>query len=207
LNGQQKYNPTLFDLWCRILIETPDSVLWLSEHGNNVAEALRREVAQRGVQPARLIFAQRVENKSDHQARIALADLGLDPFPYNSHSTGIDLLWAGVPLVALRGNTFAGRVGASMLMTAGLELLVAQTPEQYLDIAVGLYHDRQRLSSLRAQLREARESSALFDMAAFTRNLESIYMRMWQDHRSGRRVQILADQESHPQQLATDIGA
>jgi predicted O-linked N-acetylglucosamine transferase (SPINDLY family) len=94
-----------------------------------------------------------------------------------------------------------------MLMTAGLELLVAQTPEQYLDIAVGLYHDRQRLSSLRAQLREARESSALFDMAAFTRNLESIYMRMWQDHRSGRRVQILADQESHPQQLATDIGA
>lgn len=207
MNGSQKYNPPLFDLWCRLLRETPDSVLWLSAPPADGAVALRREVAQRGVQPERLVFAKRVEDKGDHHARLALADLGLDPFPYNSHSTGVDLLWAGVPLLALRGNTFAGRVGASMLLAVGLDSLVVETPEQYVDIALGLYHDRQGLTSLRERLREARQSSPLFDMAGFARNLESIYTRMWENHQSGVRVPILADQACRPQNIVEVSGA
>lgn len=207
LNGVQKYNPPLFDLWCRLLRETPDSVLWLSAPPADGAVALRREAAQRGVQPERLVFAKRVEDKGDHQARLALADLGLDPFPYNSHSTGMDLLWAGVPLLALRGNTFAGRVGASMLLAAGLDTLVAETPEQYLEIGLGLHHDRRRLNSSRERLREDRQSSPLFDMAGFARNLENIYTRMWENHLSGKRVQILADEACLPQKADTEIYA
>ena len=207
LNGPQKYNPPLFDLWCRLLCETPGSVLWLSDHGANSADALRSEAVQRGVQPERLVFARRVDSKGDHHARIALADLGLDPFPYNSHSTGMDLLWAGVPLLALRGNTFAGRVGASMLLAAGLDTLVAETPEQYLEIASRLYRDRQELYSLRERLHEAKQSSPLFDMAGFARSLENIYTCMWENHLSGKRVQILADQACLLEKADTEIDA
>lgn len=206
-NGVQKYNPPLFDLWCRLLRETPGSVLWLSAPAAAGADALRHEAIQRGVQPERLVFAKRIESREDHLARIGLADLGLDPFPYNSHSTGIDLLWAGVPLLALRGNTFAGRVGASMLLAAGLDTLVAETPEQYLEIGLRLYHDRQGLSSLRESLREAKRSSPLFDMAGFARNLENIYTRMWENHLSGKRVQILADQACLLEKADTEIDA
>lgn len=192
LNGSQKYNPPLFDLWCGLLRETPGSVLWLSDPGASGAEALRQEAVRRDVQAERLVFAKRVDSKGDHLARIALADLGLDPFPYNSHSTGIDTLWAGVPLLALHGSTFAGRVGASMLLAAGLDDLVAETPEQYREIALDLYRDRRRLDSLRKRLEEAKQAAPLFDMARFTENLEDVYIRMWENHRSGKRQQILA---------------
>lgn len=207
LNGPQKYNPPLFDLWCRLLRETPGSVLWLSDHGAAGTDALRREAVKRGVQPERLVFARRVESKGDHQARIRLADLGLDPFPYNSHSTGIDLLWAGVPLLALRGDTFAGRVGASMLRAVGLDDLVAETQQQYLEIGLRLYHDRQELNLVRERLHEAKQSSPLFDMAGFTRNLEGIYTRMWEDYRRGKRIPILAVDTFRRQNSDMESGA
>ncbi|MBI5791200.1 MAG: tetratricopeptide repeat protein [Rhodocyclales bacterium] len=207
LNGSQKYNPPLFDLWCRLLRETPGSVLWLSDPGAAGAEALRQEAIRRQVQAERLVFAKRVESKRDHLTRIALADLGLDPFPYNSHSTGIDTLWAGVPLLALRGSTFAGRVGASMLLAAGLDELVAETPEQYLETALGLYHDRARLDGLRQRLDRARQSSPLFDMGRFARNLEDVYLRMWENHGNGKRMPILANEDIRAGQSHKEAGA
>ena len=207
LNGVQKYNPPLFDLWCRLLRETPGSVLWLSDPGTAGADALRQEATRRDVHAERLVFAKRVESRGDHLARIELADLGLDPFPYNSHSTGMDLLWAGVPLLALRGETFAGRVGASMLLAVGLEELVAETPAQYIEIAMRLYNDRQRLSDLRERLRVARRSAPLFNMARFARNLEDIYIRMWENHRNGKHVAILADELFQPKNQDEEIGA
>jgi predicted O-linked N-acetylglucosamine transferase (SPINDLY family) len=185
LNGSQKYNPPLFDLWCGLLRETPGSVLWLSDPGATGADALRQEAIRRDVQAERLVFAKRVDSKGDHLTRIALADLGLDPFPYNSHSTGIDTLWAGVPLLALRGQTFAGRVGASMLLAAGLDSLVA----------------------LRKHLDQAKQSAPLFDMARFTRSLEDVYARMWENHRTGNREPILADDPRGMLQPAAELPA
>jgi predicted O-linked N-acetylglucosamine transferase (SPINDLY family) len=207
LNGSQKYNPPLFDLWCGLLRETPGSVLWLSDPGATGADALRQEAIRRDVQAERLVFAKRVDSKGDHLTRIALADLGLDPFPYNSHSTGIDTLWAGVPLLALRGQTFAGRVGASMLLAAGLDSLVAETPEQYREIALDLYRDRQRLDALRKHLDQAKQSAPLFDMARFTRSLEDVYARMWENHRTGNREPILADDPRGMLQPAAELPA
>ncbi len=177
-NNSYKFNPAVFDLWCRILARAPDSVLWLSHPGDSAAENLRKEIKARGIDVDRLIFSRRVAENADHLARIQVADLALDPFPYNSHSTGVDMLWAGVPMVALRGETFAGRVGASLLCAAGLPELIAETLADYERLVLTLYADRPRLAALHERLRQARATTSLFDMARFTKDLEDLYFEM-----------------------------
>lgn len=174
LNNSYKFNPEVFDLWAGILARAPGSVLWLSRVSESVAIHLRKEAEARGISGERLIFARRVPEHDDHIARLQLADLALDTFPYNSHSTGVDTLWAGVPMIALRGRTFAGRVGASLLAAAGLPELIAETPDDYARLALELFADRKRLADLRARLVDARASAPLFDMAKFARNLEEV---------------------------------
>lgn len=191
-NSSYKYSPPLFDLWADMLRAAPDSVLWLGHPGESAAAALFREIQQRGIDAERLVFADRVDAHIDHLARLQLADLALDPFPYNSHSTGIDTLWAGVPLVALNGTTFAGRVGASMLGAAGMAELVATTPEEYLEIALRLYGNPQQLAQVRKRLIDARATAPLFDMTAFARALEDVYLRMWEQYCAGEKKPILA---------------
>lgn len=191
-NNSYKYNPPLFDIWADMLKRAPDSVLWLSYPGDKAAEALRKEMAGRGVTADRLLFAKRVDAQADHLARVQLADLALDTFPYNSHSTGLDMLWAGVPMVSLLGNHFSSRVGASMLAAAGLKELITHDPKSYVDLAVALYSDRPRLARLRNSLAVSRNTSPLFDMGRFAAALENLYFQMWNQHCSGRREAILA---------------
>lgn len=191
-NAVQKYNPAVFDLWCGILRQAPGSVLWLSWPGDAIAAALRNEAQARGVAPERLIFATRVDSFADHLARTGLADLALDPFPYNSHSTGMDMLWAGVPLLALRGESFAARVGASMLTVSGLDGLVADGHDAYREIALSFHRDRASLAAVRERLRKSNSTGRLFDMKLFARNLESLYQRMWSNHCAGRHEPIPA---------------
>ncbi|EXI83866.1 MAG: putative O-linked N-acetylglucosamine transferase, SPINDLY family [Candidatus Accumulibacter sp. BA-94] len=167
-----------------MLREIDGSCLWLSQPAETAADRLRSEAQRRGVDPPRLIFARRVESRRDHLSRLQLADLALDPFPYNSHSTGIDVLWAGVPMVALLGDTFPGRVGASLLRAAGLPELVASSPDEYCEIARALASDPQRLLQLRNRLAADRRHCPLFDMPGFVRALEDVYRRMWDDQRS-----------------------
>jgi len=192
LNNSYKYNPLLFDSWADILKQAPDSVLWLSHPGESAAVALRGEMKRRGVVADRIVFAKRVDSHVDHVARVRLADLALDTFPYNSHSTGIDMLWAGVPMVTFLGGHFSSRVAASMLATADLGELVAQSAEACRDLALSLYRDRPRLARIRNHLEAGRRSSRLFDMTAFTRALEDVYFRMWEQYCSGERKPILA---------------
>jgi predicted O-linked N-acetylglucosamine transferase (SPINDLY family) len=192
MNIAYKYNPQAMDLWCGLLQQMPDSVLWLARPHDVATANLKKEVETRGIDSSRLIFAPRTESNAEHLARIQLADLALDTFPYNSHSTGIDALWAGVPLVALHGNTFAGRVGASLLKAVGLDELVAATPEAYGDIVLELYRDRNYLASLRKRLADSKRSAPLFDMKMFARDLEDIYYRMWQNHQAGIKVPLTA---------------
>jgi predicted O-linked N-acetylglucosamine transferase (SPINDLY family) len=180
-----KLNPPIFDLWCRLLREVPDSVLWLQEPGADAAANLRGEAAARGVAPARLIFAPRLKSPSAYLGRLQLADLALDTFPYTSHSTGGDLLWAGVPLVTMIGETFASRVAASLLHAVGMPELVAESHEAYFAIARRLALDPGSLASLRARLAAARLAAPLFDTGRFTRDLERLYLEMWRRHQSG----------------------
>ncbi|WP_313952224.1 tetratricopeptide repeat protein [Accumulibacter sp.] len=186
-NNSYKFNPQVFDLWCQLLGESRGSVLWLSQPGESAPDRLRKEAEARGVDPARIIFAPRVDSRADHLSRQQLADLALDPFPYNSHSSGVEILWAGVPMVALLGDTFPGRVGASLLRAAGLDELIAESPDAYYRIALDLARNPQRLRQIRTRLDENKRDCPLFDMPRFVRSLEEVYFRMWTDHLSGIR--------------------
>ncbi|MBF0293907.1 MAG: tetratricopeptide repeat protein [Magnetococcales bacterium] len=185
-NQSCKFNAESFALWCRLLEAVPESLLWLREAPAEAVANLRREAAERGIDPDRLHFAPRTATLEGHLARLALADLALDTFPYNSHATGCDALWSGVPLVTLQGNAFAGRVGASLLHAVGLPELVASDPEGYLALAVELARHPDRLAALRERLRVHRLSWPLFDTGRFAKDLARLYERMWQNHQAGK---------------------
>jgi predicted O-linked N-acetylglucosamine transferase (SPINDLY family) len=129
---------------------------------------------------------------SDHLARHRVADLFLDTFPYNAHTTASDALWAGLPVLTLAGQTFASRVAGSLLRTLGLPELIATTLDEYEEAALRLANDPERLGNLRARLEANRETSGLFDGGQFARNLEKAYAAMWEIHASGAQPRTIA---------------
>ena len=184
-NNTFKITPTLFDAWMRLLAALPGSVLWLLQANDAVVGRLRAEAARRGVDPDRLVFAARCD-VADHLARHDCADLFLDTLPYNAHTTASDALWMGLPVLTCRGETFAGRVAASLLSAVGLPELITASLADYESLALALAHDPARLAELRLRLRRNRDTAPLFDCAAFTRDLETAYFRMWDIWRAGR---------------------
>ena len=132
----------------------------------------------RGIGDQRLIFAGRMDSFARHLGRQAQADLFLDTYPYNAHATASDALWAGLPIVTLRGRSFVSRVSAGLLANVGLEELIASTIEDYEAIALSLARDRGRLSDIRRRLASARRSTALFDINSFTGGIEAAYREM-----------------------------
>ncbi len=149
-NNSYKITPAMFGVWMRLLKAVPGSVLWLLEGNRFAADNLRKEAAARGVAAERLVFASR-RPLPEHLARHRLADLFLDTFPVNAHTTASDALWAGVPLLTLAGQTFASRVAGSLLRAIGLPELIAASLEDYEAMALRLANDRQCLADLRAQ--------------------------------------------------------
>jgi protein O-GlcNAc transferase len=183
-NGAFKLTPEVFDCWLRLLQAVDRSVLWLLQPEDIAVRALVAKAASRGIDPARLIFAPMVE-PPEHLARLACADLALDCFPYGSHTTASDTLWAGVPLVALAGDTFASRVSASILTTAGLPELITSSLTDYYNLALRLAGDPGALAGLRARANGLRASGPLFDTALFTRDLERALAVAWERHCAG----------------------
>jgi predicted O-linked N-acetylglucosamine transferase (SPINDLY family) len=176
-NNNYKIAPPVFDVWMRLLTACPGSVLWLLSDLPDAMRNLRREAAARGVAPERIIFAPRVP-VDDHLARHRLADLFLDTLPVNAHATASDALWAGLPVLTCTGNTFAGRVAASLLHAIGLSDLVTSSLAEYEKTALALARDRQQLRNLRDRLARNRQSEPLFDTARYTRDLEWAYTRI-----------------------------
>jgi protein O-GlcNAc transferase len=138
---------------------------------------------RRGVDGGRLIFADRMASLSEHLARLRAADLFLDTLPYNAHATTLDSLWAGVPLLTCPGESFASRVAASLLRTAGLPELIAGSPLEYEEKALELAADPVRLGHLRHKL--AQRETSLFDTERYTRNIEGVYEAIYERHHSG----------------------
>ncbi len=184
-NNAWKLNDAVFATWMRILRDVPDSVLWLlgRESASDVAPALRAEAVAAGVPAERLVFS-KSRPLEPYLALYHHADLFLDSWPYNAHTTASDALWMGCPVLTLEGDTFAGRVGASLLEASGLEALICRSPGEYHAAAVGLAQDRDRLAALRRQLDEGRAANPLFDTRATTRALERAYEEMARRHRS-----------------------
>jgi predicted O-linked N-acetylglucosamine transferase (SPINDLY family) len=185
-NDNYKITPDVFASWMRILKAVENSVLWLFAENPEVPGNLQREALARGIAPNRLVFARHLPN-SEHLARHRCADLFLDTLPYSAHTTASDALWAGLPVLTCLGETFAGRVGTSLLNAVGLPELVTSTPARYEKLAIELASERARLDAVRAKLVRNRSTTALFDTARFTRHLEAAYAAMMERHRSELR--------------------
>ena len=183
-NNNYKITPGVFDSWMRILKAVPGSVLWLFEGNAAAASNLRQEAGRRGVEAARLVFAPLME-LSGHLSRHRQADLFLDTLPYNAHTTASDALWAGLPVLTRIGETFAGRVAASLLNAIGLPELIVDSTAAYESQAIALALTPGALDAIRRKLAANRFATPLFDIASYTRHLEAAYAAMHERYRAG----------------------
>jgi len=188
-NNLTKIGDEIVRLWVRLLDAQPNSRLVLKSAPlaeASTAEDVRRRFEALGLARERLILSGWKAGIEEHLQVYQDVDIALDSYPYNGATTTCEALWMGVPVVSLTGATHASRMGSSILGAVGLQELVAQTPDQYLDIASGLARDPARLAALRAGLRVRMRASSLMDAQRFTRNLESAYRAMWQSWCAGQ---------------------
>jgi protein O-GlcNAc transferase len=190
-NNSYKIAPEVFACWMRILGQVEGGVLWLFQGNADASGNLRKEAAARGIDPARLIFAGRMK-PAEHLARHRAADLFLDTLPYNAHTTASDALSTGLPLLTCFGETFAGRVAASLLQAIGLPELITTTMADYERMAIELATSPDRLASIRAKLAANRLTAPLFDTRRFTQNIEAAYTAMHARHRAGLAPDMIA---------------
>lgn len=183
-NNNFKIAPETFDHWSRVLKQVDGSVLWLLESNATAAGNLRKEARSRGLDPERLIFAPLVP-LPDHLARHRCADLFLDTLPYNAHTTASDALWSGLPVLTQIGETFAGRVAASLLIAIGLPELITSTPQAYEELAIELATDPKKLAAIKCKLARNRLTTPLFDTHLFTRHIERAYEAIYARYKTG----------------------
>jgi len=180
-NNPAKITPEVFEIWMRLLRRLPESVLWLLDENPAATEQLGQHAQAHGVERRRLIFAPR-QPTPEHLARHRTADLFLDTWPYNAHTTASDALWGGLPLLTMQGETFASRVASSILKAVGLPELITHSPSAYESLALELATHRGELSRLRRRLYTQRTLCPLFDTMRFTRDLEAAYLAIWERH-------------------------
>lgn len=183
-NNAYKLGPETFDSWIRIIEATPGGVLWLLATSDLARQNLMREAADRGLDPARLIFAPRLSHDR-HLRRLQLADLCLDTLPVAAFTTASDALWAGTPLLTCAGQTAAGRGAVSLLNAIGAPELVADNPAAYEATAIRLARDPAALDALRRRIAANRATSPLFDTPRHTRAIERAYVEMARRQRAG----------------------
>ncbi len=173
-----KFTPEIFDSWMRILKQVPGSCLWLSRQRDSAIENFHKQASARGVDPARIIFAPRVGAMESHLARLQCADLFLDTFPYNAHTSAVDSLWAGVPLITRMGDSFASRLAGSLITSLGLADLIVPDVAAYEALAVHLATHPEKVAALKQRLVQSRQGSTIFNQAIYTKNFENALTQM-----------------------------
>jgi len=183
-NNNYKITPDVFEVWMRLLRQLPGSVLWLLSGSDAAAAGVEAAARAHGIDPGRIVWAERLA-LADHLGRHAHADLFLDTFHYNAHTTCSDALWAGLPVLTLAGRTFASRVAASLLNTIGLPELVTRSVDEYEAAARSLATSPGKLAALRRRLHCNRTETPLFDTPLFAKRIEAAFEAMWDRHRLG----------------------
>jgi len=183
-NHTYKIGPEAFDAWCGVMRDVPEAVLWLKQTNPQLHDNVRREAAARGVDPGRILWARNVSYQ-DHFSRLALADIFVDTWPYNAHTTAADAVWAGLPVVTRFGESYASRVAASVLAAAGVGELAFERVEDYRLAITALALDRDLRHSYRERLVSQRMALPLFDTPRWTREFESLLGRMVARWRQG----------------------
>jgi predicted O-linked N-acetylglucosamine transferase (SPINDLY family) len=178
-NNFAKVGPEVIDTWLEILQRTPNSrLLLLAYRGGYLERHLHHLAQQRGIAADRIELFDKCW-RSEYLQLVARADIALDPFPFNGHTTTCDAIWMGLPVVMRSGSSYASRFGGSVLRHVGLEDLITTATSDYIDRAVSLAGDPERLHRLRSDLRPRMAASPLLDFAGFTHNLEAAYRQMW----------------------------
>jgi protein O-GlcNAc transferase len=178
LNVPFKMNEQVLELWAKVLGRVPNSRLLMLALQGEIRERILKKFAAWGIEASRIEFAGR-RARAEYLRLFGRIDLGLDTFPYNSHSTGLESLWMGVPIVTLIGKTTVGRAGFSQLSNLGMREFVAATEEEFVEIAVKAAGDLPRLAEVRRNLRGRMAASPLCDAKRFARNVEAVLRTAW----------------------------
>jgi len=178
LNNFCKINDSVLRLWSKVLKALPSSRLLLLAPEGGARECTLDLFAREGIDSGRIEFVSR-QPRREYLELCHRIDIALDTLPYNGHTTSLDSLWMGVPVLTLVGQTIVGRAGLGQMMNLDLPEWIAESPEEYVKIAVEMAGDIPRLAELRSTLREKMQASPLMDAAGFTRDMESAYRNMW----------------------------
>lgn len=189
-NNPIKLEPKLFNCWMGILKQIPNSVLWLLINDDTTKANLLKQADNAGINAQRLVFASYLP-KAQHLGRLRHADLFLDSFIYNAHTTSVDALWSGIPILTLEGIGFPARVGSSHLQALGMPELITHSVEEYQQRAIYLAQHPDELQALRAKVAQLRLTSPLFDTELFARHLERGFEMAWERHQQGLAPTVL----------------
>jgi predicted O-linked N-acetylglucosamine transferase (SPINDLY family) len=192
-NGAHKFNPEVFDIWMGILKAVPNSVLWLQKPNLSAENNLILEAQKRGISNERLIFTARGTTPkhmesvriSRYLASYQLADLFLDTWPYNSGTTAVDALWAGLPVLTKLGKSCVARMAASALQAIEVTDLITNTPDEYKDLAIELAVNVTKLEVIKNKLLKNKMATKLFDSACNTKHIEDAYIKMFEIYQLG----------------------
>jgi protein O-GlcNAc transferase len=168
-NNPYKINPKIFTLWMKILQETEESVLWLKINNQEAMNNLKTQIIKNGIDPHRIIFAQHSASYEDYLAQYKLADLFLDTTPFNAHTTASESLWMGLPVLTVQGETYISRVSSSLLLSVGLDELITSNLDRYCAKAINLAKNKL--------------TTPLFNTPLYTKNLESLYFKMYDKYK------------------------
>ena len=163
----------------KILTAVDNSILFLYAQNKWARSNLINEALKRGVSSERLVFGEQLE-LDEYMARYQMCDLFLDTFPYNAGTTASDALWAGLPVLTMKGESFASRMAASLLTTIGLPELITSSQEQYEARAIELATNPDKLKAIKTKLKTNRLTTPLFDTPRFTKHLEDAYKKMYE---------------------------
>ncbi len=184
-NNSYKITQEVWNLWMNILKSVPQSVLWLSYRNDPTSANFLKEAAACGVDSKRIIFAPSLKDVGEHMARLRCADLLLDTYPYNAHSTASAALWAGLPVLTRVGESFASRVAASLLTACKMPELIVKTGEAYQALAVDLAINPEKMVDLKKRLVDFKDKNPLFNAETYTRKLENLFCQMYERSQSG----------------------
>ena len=183
-NASYKITPKMFDVWMNLLKRVPGSTLWLLKHNKIALENLEKEIIARGVDPARVVYAEPI-GPHLHLARHKLADLSLDTYPVNAHTTCSDSLWVGVPMITMLGKSFVARVAASLLANIGLKDMIVADLAEYESLAYRLATDKDYMARVRERLALNIKTEPLFDTVRYTRDFERGLIEIYERHQEG----------------------
>jgi predicted O-linked N-acetylglucosamine transferase (SPINDLY family) len=183
-NHNYKITPREFDIWMQLLTKVESSVLWLRRSNEWAEVNLKKEAETRGVDPGRLIFAEKCDY-SEYLMRMTKADLFLDTFNYNAGAVANDALWCGLPVLTLQGQSYVARMACSLLTAIGLPELITTSVDEYEQLAFDLATNPEKLSAIKDRLSTERDNSVLFDTGQFTKDIETAYRRMYDRYFAG----------------------